>query len=184
MTALTTLMALVLLIGCAETDPAAQEDVQIWMQNERARHTPQAPAPLEAAHSKAYQEHPEPIYMQRQGVEPFNAQRLLRTVPSDVPQPVQTTRLTAAPSQTRPPLDALPLADMRLVGSLQRGGEALAMLRVQGLIYSVRVGDKIGQEQGRVSAITLSGLVVREVALNAVGQQSERVVSLALVPEP
>jgi Tfp pilus assembly protein PilP len=60
----------------------------------------------------------------------------------------------------------------------------LALLRVQGLIYPVRVGDKIGQDQGRVNAITWAGLVVREIARNAQGEPSERVVSLALVPEP
>jgi type IV pilus assembly protein PilP len=81
-------------------------------------------------------------------------------------------------------LDALPLAGMRLVGSVQRGDQSLALLRVQGLVYSVRVGDKIGQDQGRVSAITVSGLVLRERALNAAGQPVERVVSLALVQEP
>jgi Tfp pilus assembly protein PilP len=60
----------------------------------------------------------------------------------------------------------------------------LALLRVQGLIYPVRVGDKIGQDQGRVNAITWAGLVVREIARNPQGEPSERVVSLALVPEP
>lgn len=171
-------LALVLLIGCAETGQADQAELQAWMKSERAKHVPPVQLPPAPAH---YQK---PIDTLPQGVEPFSGQRLLRTMPGDVPRPAATTLLTPAPRQTRPPLDALPLAGMRLVGSLQRGGETVAMLRVQGMIYSVRVGDKIGQDQGRVSAITLSGLVVREVALNAVGQQSERAVSLALVQEP
>ena len=183
-TALTPLMALVLLIGCAEIDTAAQKDLQAWMQNERIKHTPKALTPVEAADLKAYREHQEPIYTQRHGVQPFSAQRLLQTVPVDTPPLTQAKQLTPAPNQTRLPLDVLPLADMRLVGSLQRGSEALAMLRVQGLVYTVRVGDKIGQNQGLVSAITQSGLLVRESALSAVGRPSERIVSLALVQEP
>ena len=176
-------MALVLLIGCAEIDTAAQKDLQAWMQNERIKHTPKALTPAEAADLKAYREHQEPIYTQRHGVQPFSAQRL-QTVPADIPPLTQTKQLTPAPNQTRLPLDVLPLADMRLVGSLQRGSQALAMLRVQGLVYTVRVGDKIGQNQGLVSAITQSGLLVRESALSAVGRPSERIVSLALVQEP
>jgi Tfp pilus assembly protein PilP len=55
---------------------------------------------------------------------------------------------------------------------------------VNGLLYSVRVGDRLGQDQGRVSAITLSELVLREVATDLDGQLTERVVSLTLVSEP
>jgi type IV pilus assembly protein PilP len=183
-TALTPLMALVLLIGCAEIDTAAQKDLQGWMQNERIKHTSKALTPAEAADLKTHREHQASIYTPRQGVQPFSAERLLQTVPVDTPQLTQTKQLTPAPNQTRRPLDVLPLADMRLVGSLRRGSEALAMLRVQGLFYTVRVGDKIGQDQGRVSAITQSGLLVRESALSAVGRPSERIVSLALVQEP
>jgi type IV pilus assembly protein PilP len=149
------------------------------MQSERAKHAPQIPhlpaLPAEAA---------QPIHPQPEGVEPFNRQRLLASAAVDATGPAESAQLERGSSPTRPPLDALPLAGMRLVGSLQRGGETLALLRVQGLIYSVRVGDKIGQDQGRVNDITSAGLVVREIARNPQGEPSERVVSLALVPEP
>jgi type IV pilus assembly protein PilP len=195
---LTPLMVVGLLNGCAETHPPGPAALLVWIQNERAKQTPlrqplsemaaqpalaEPPAPVLADVSKQ----PQAIGRHSPSVELFNPQRLLLSRADDTPAPVEASSLTALFSQThqaRPPLDALPLAGMRLVGSLQRGGEALAMLRVNGLIYSVRVGDKIGQDQGRVSAITLSDLVLRELALNAAGQPTERVVSLALVPEP
>jgi len=176
-----TLMPMVWLIGCVDTDPADQEALQVWMQNERAKHA----LPAQSPSARPAPDGPQQlIYTQPQGVEPFSRKRLLGATQADALEPTEATPLRAAPSQTRPPLDALPLASMRLVGSVQRGRETLAMLRVQGLIYSVRVGDRIGQDQGRVSAITSAGLVVREVALNVRGQQSERVVSLALEQEP
>lgn len=157
------------------------------MHKERAKHAlPVQPSLAHPALTEppAAAEQPQAIYPQSQGVEPFSRQRLLTIAAAETRQAADATRLTVVPYPGKPTLDALPLAGMRLVGSVQKGGETLALLRVQGLIYSVRVGDKIGQDQGRVNAITESGLVVREVALNALGQASERVVSLALVHEP
>jgi type IV pilus assembly protein PilP len=181
MQVVTALVAAVWLSACAEADPADSNNLQLWMQSERAKHTPPI-AHLPALPAETAQ--PQPIHPQPEGVEPFNRQRLLTSAAADAPRPAESARLGRRPSPTRPPLDALPLAGMRLVGSLQRGGETLALLRVQGLIYPVRVGDRIGQDQGRVNAITWAGLVVREIALNPQGKPSERIVSLALVPEP
>jgi type IV pilus assembly protein PilP len=122
--------------------------------------------------------------MRNHGVEPFSTQRLLIGLPDKAPQAAVTPPLAQTPRPSRLTLDVLPLAGMRLIGSVQHGDQSLALLRVQGLVYSVGVGDKIGQDQGRVSAITMTGLVLRERALNAAGQEIERVVSLALVQEP
>ncbi len=178
------LLILVVLTACAETDSADPKGLQVWMQNERDKHVPQEPHTPAVDRVQVQKAHQTPYDKHRQGVEPFSAQRLLLTVPADTVQPVTTQLLPVAPGQSRPLLETLPLSGVRLVGSVQRGGETLAMLRVQGWIYSVRVGDKIGQDQGRVSAITISSLFVREVALTALGQPSERVISLALLQEP
>ncbi len=164
---------LVALNGCMETD---HDDLLVWMENERARYktkvsTPHAPADY----------HP-PSYTLHQGLEPFSRQRLLYAVSVENTMPV--TASSPSSIQATPPLEASPLAGMRLVGSLQKGGQPVALLRVNGLLYSVRVGDRLGQDQGRVSAITLSELVLREVATDLDGQSRERVVSLTLVSEP
>jgi type IV pilus assembly protein PilP len=182
------LMAPLAFVGCTETHRADPDTLQAWMHHERQQHALQAPpkptppaadeaehfASLELSHRFETQPH---------GEEPFSTQRLLIGLPDKAPQAV-TPQLAHTPRPSRPTLDALPLAGMRLIGSVQRGNQSLALLRVQGLVYSVKVGDKIGQDQGRVSAITMTGLVLRERALNAAGQQLERVVSLALVQEP
>jgi type IV pilus assembly protein PilP len=183
------LIAPLALAGCAETRHGDPDTLQVWMHNERQQHALQAPLrpTLTAADDMEhllFLEMPRRIENQPHGVEPFSAQRLLFGPPNKTPQAAVIPQLAQTPSPSRPTLDALPLAGMRLIGSVQRGDQTLALLRVQGLVYSVRVGDKIGQDQGRVSAITLTGLVLRERALNAAGQQVERVVSLALVQEP
>ena len=164
---------LVVLTGCMETD---HDDLQVWMANERARHMPKVSTPFVPADY-----HP-PAYTLPQGLEPFSRQRLLYAASVENTMPVKPTSESSV--QATPPLEASPLAGMRLVGSLQKGGQPVALLRVNGLLYSVRVGDRLGQDQGRVSAITLSELVLREVATNLDGQLTERVVSLTLVSEP
>jgi type IV pilus assembly protein PilP len=170
-----TLAMAVLLIGCGES---SREAVQVWMQHERTLHKPTAqpsPAPID--------DQPQ-TYTHQQGIEPFSTQRLLSAVPADVLLPAKAARLAAALNRVPPPLEESPIEAIRLVGSLQRGGVALALLRVNGLIYSVRVGDRLGQDQGRVSEISLTRLLLRELVFDAAGHEIERVVSLALVPEP
>jgi type IV pilus assembly protein PilP len=122
---------------------------------------------------------------QRSSVEPFNPQRLLPIAPMDLATSAQKKAAQATLlNRLTAPLEASPLAGIRMVGSLQKDGQPVALLRVNGLIYPVRVGDRLGQDQGRISAITLSALVLSEIVPGPAGQSIERVVSLALVSEP
>ncbi len=179
--ALAAFLVPMVLIGCAETE--RDDGLQGWMQNERIRHKPVALTeqvvpeilPVDASAT---------VSTKPKGVEPFSGLRLLR-IESVADALAAKIPLSSAKSR-RPtlPLDSSPLAGMRLVGSLHKGGQPLALLRVNGLIYPARVGDRLGQDQGRITAITLSGLVLRETALDTAGQPIERIVSLALVAEP
>jgi len=161
------------LTGCMEAD---HHDLHVWVDNERARIKPTLSAPHPQADDEA------PVYRRHQGLDPFSRQRLLRGIIADDAIPVKTS--STASILGLPPLEASPLVGMRLVGSLQKGHQPLALLLVNGRLYPVRVGDKLGQDQGRVSAITLTELVLREVAIDSEGQTTVRVVHLALVSEP
>lgn len=175
------LAALVVLTGCAETE--RNDGLQGWLKKERIRHEPSAPT-SQVVPEFIPVDVPAQFSQQRKGVEPFSRLRLLHVAPTADDPVAKIPVSTEKSSRPTLSLDASPLAGMRLVGSLQRGGESLALLRVNGLIYSARVGDRIGQDQGRITAITLSGLVLREVAFDPTGQPIERVISLALVSEP
>ncbi len=183
------LLTLAKLSGCAETEP---DSLHSWLQSERARHQLQRPSSApeaEALSDAGAAELPRQVAAHLQVVEPFNSLRLLHKVTLDGSPMVQknapqNSALGSPPSRLTPPLEATPLVAMRLVGSLQKGAQPLALLRVKGLIYLVRVGDRLGQDQGRVTAITLSELVLQENALDAAGQPMQRSVSLALVSEP
>ncbi len=179
--ALAAFVALVVLTGCAETE--RDDGLQGWMKNERIRHK-QVTLSAQAISEVLPVDVSSPVSTQRKGVEPFSSLRLVKIEPvAEAP----AAKITLSTANSRRPvlsLDSSPLAGMRLVGSLQRGGQPLALLRVNGLIYPARVGDRLGQDQGRITAITLSDLVLRESALDPTGQPIERIVSLALVAEP
>jgi Tfp pilus assembly protein PilO len=113
------------------------------------------------------------------GLAPFSPLRLLPAAPVAVPAPART-----APGRFKPPLEAAPLAAMTMVGSVLGTGPPVALLRVNGRIYLVRVGDRLGPDQGRVSDIGPTGLALREPAADGSGDRPEKTVRLNLVQEP
>ena len=175
------LAALGALAGCAENE--RHDGLQGWMQQERSQHELRATTPQKFPEfiSAAV---PTQTFQKRQGIDPFSRLRLLRVAPVDNNPVVQITVSAVKSSQPTLSLETTPLAGIRLVGSMQRDGQPLALLRVNDMIYSARVGDRIGLDQGRITAITLSGLMLRETLLDPAGQLIERIVSLALVSEP
>jgi type IV pilus assembly protein PilO len=113
------------------------------------------------------------------GVTPFSPLRLLPAAPVAVPAPART-----APDRFKPPLESAPLSAMRMVGSVLGTGPPVALLRVNGRIYLVRVGDRLGPDQGQVSDIGPTGLALRETATSESGDRPGKTVRLNLVQEP
>ena len=113
------------------------------------------------------------------GLAPFNPLRLLPPAPVAAQAPAR-----AEPGKFKPPLESAPLATMTMVGSVLGTGPPVALLRVNGRIYLVRVGDRLGPDQGRVSDIGPSGLALRGPAADGSGDRPEKTVRLNLVQEP
>jgi type IV pilus assembly protein PilP len=72
---------------------------------------------------------------------------------------------------------------MAMVGSLDRSGELVALVRVDRLLYQVRPGNYLGQNFGRVTRITETEVVLREIVQDAAGEWIERPAALQLVEE-
>ncbi len=77
-------------------------------------------------------------------------------------------------------LEAIPLDSMKMVGSLIREGAPVALVRVDNLLYQVRAGNYLGQNYGRITKITETEVVLREIVQDAVGEWIERAASLQL----
>jgi type IV pilus assembly protein PilP len=87
-----------------------------------------------------------------------------------------------APDLTRrkEPLEAYPIDTITMVGTLQRPNLRYALLRADGVVYEVKVGNYIGQNFGIVTKIDESEVAFKEVVQDAAGEWVERAASLQL----
>ena len=84
-------------------------------------------------------------------------------------------------ARRRQPLEAFPLDTMTMVGSLNRGGALVALVKVDKLLYQVTPGSYLGQNFGRVTRITETEVVLREIVQDSAGEWTERPAALQLV---
>lgn len=163
-----TLAGLVLLAGCS----GEQDELQTWMEQQRRQTqpsvTPLAPPPKFV---------PEP-YASGGAVEPFSVQKLTVALKREAKQP--SSLLGAELERRREPLEAFPLDSMRMVGSVVKDGRTYALLRVDNLLYQVKPGDYLGQNYGKITRITETGVALREIVQDAAGEWIERPASLQL----
>jgi type IV pilus assembly protein PilP len=75
---------------------------------------------------------------------------------------------------------ALKLEGMSMVGSVAKQAQPFALLRVDNLLYQVKPGEYIGQNYGRITKITETQIVLREIVQDAAGEWIERASTLQL----
>lgn len=161
-------LAAALLAGCG----AQNEELQAWMDQQRREVKPSV-QPLQPP--KRFD--PEP-YAQAQGVEPFSNQKLTVALKQEARQP--NSLMASEMNRRREPLEAYPLDSMAMVGSVNRDGRQFALLRVDNLLYQVKLGDYLGQNYGRVTRIAETEITLREVVQDAAGEWVERPAVLQL----
>lgn len=156
------------LAGCG----AQHDELQAWMEQQRREVKPNV-QPLTPP--KRFD--PEP-YAQSQAVEPFSAQKLTVALKQEARAP--NSLLAAELNRRKEPLEAYPLDSMSMVGSLTKQGAPFALLRVDNLLYQVKVGDYLGQNYGRITRIGETEIALREVVQDAAGEWIERPATLQL----
>ena len=163
-----TLALLALLAGCS----GDQDELLQWIDQQRQSARP-AVQPLQPPSRFD----PQP-YESAQAPDPFSSQKMAVAMKQEARQP--SSLLAAEMTRRREPLEAYPLDAMAMVGSLNRGGQAYALLRVENLLYQVRVGEYLGQNFGRITRIGETEIALREVVQDASGDWVERAVTLVL----
>lgn len=82
--------------------------------------------------------------------------------------------------RSREALESFALDHLRLVGSLRRGREVVALVQADRLIYQVRLGNYLGQDFGRVIAISETGIDIEERIRDSGGAWTRRRARLPL----
>lgn len=161
-----------LLLGCFGGE---QEDLRRWMTEQRnATKTTVVPLPEPKRFSPA-------PYVQGASVEPFSNQKLTQALKRDSAQSTSNAGLVAPElNRRKEPLEAFPLDAMSLVGSLSPKGAPVALVKVDNLLYQVKVGNYLGQNYGKVTKVTETEVTLREIVQDGAGEWIERQASLQL----
>ncbi len=162
------LFAAALLAGCS----ADHDELRGWMEQQRREAKPNVP-PLQPP--KRFDPQP---YTAAQAVEPFSTQKLSVALKQEARQP--NSLLAAELNRRKEPLESYPLDSMSMVGSVNREGQPFALLRVDNLLYQVKVGDHLGQNYGLITKIAETEIVLRELVMDAGGEMIERPATLQL----
>ena len=167
------LVAMVLtLAGCGAS---SENELRQWMAVQKSQARPNV-API----SEPKQFKPE-SYTQVTAIEPFSNQKLTQALKRESPQSAANSALIAPElARRKEALESVPLDAMVLVGSLNKAGKPVALVKANNLLYQVRPGNYLGQNYGRVTKIVETEVTLREIVQDAVGEWIERTATLQL----
>lgn len=162
-------------LGLAACGSSEQEELQQWMTEQRNLTKPRIePLPEPTKFSPQ-------TYTQEGAIEPFSSQKLTQALNRDSNQATSNAALIAPElSRRKEPLEAMPLDAVAMVGSLIKVGQPVALVRVDNLLYQVRVGNYLGQNYGRITKISETEVGLREIVQDAAGEWIERTATLQL----
>ena len=160
------------LLGCGAS---SEDDIRQWMVEERNQTRPKV-SPIPAP--KQFK--PE-SYTNAAALEPFSNQKLTQALKRDSAQVAANGALVAPElARRKEPMESFPLDSMSLVGSIINAGQPVALVKVDNLLYQVKLGSYLGLNFGRVMKITETEVTLREIVQDAVGEWIERVAILQL----
>lgn len=160
------------LASCTTSD---EDDLQNWMKTQRNDAKASVTPLMEPKRFKPQ------AYTEESLTDPFNNLKLTQALKDDTPQKSNNSELIAPElNRRKEPLEAFPIDTMRMVGSMTKKGQPLALIKIDNLLYQIRVGGYLGPNYGRVMAVSENQVSIREIVQDAAGEWIERPVSLLL----
>lgn len=158
------------LSGCGD---ASDQELQQWLKTERAAPKPpakplQAPLPFTPL-----------VYGVAQQQDPFGKAAFDRYLATNVPS-ANPTLVAPELARRKQALEAFALESIALVGTLSKAGKRVALVRAEGTLHQVAVGNYLGKNFGKITKVDDSGLVLREIAQDATGEWVVRIASLKM----
>jgi type IV pilus assembly protein PilP len=169
------LTAAILVANLSGCGASSEDDIRQWMVEERNQTRPKV-SPIPAP--KQFK--PE-SYTNAAALEPFSSQKLTQALKRDSAQVAANGALVAPElARRKEPMESFPIDSMALVGSIIKAGQPVALVKVDNLLYQVKLGNYLGLNYGRVVNITETEVTLREIVQDAVGEWIERVATLQL----
>ena len=162
-------LSVLLVAGCSDTDVKQVKD---WMEQTK-RDTRVSVTPLSAP--KAFMPF---VYAAKSVTDPFSADKLLAELARAAAQ--TNNRFKPDAERRKEFLESFPLDTMTMVGVMQQGGVNYALLRIDKTVHQVKLGQRLGQNYGLVTAVGEDAVVVKEVVQDAGGEWVERPSKLEL----
>jgi type IV pilus assembly protein PilP len=158
---------IILLAGCSD-----HEDIKRWMDEQRQASAPKiqpikAPTPFVPA-----------AYTTAGMPDPFGIDRLTQALRAQ--NAGNDALLRIEQKRRKEPLEAVGLDNITMVGSIDRKGQQVALIKANNLIYQVRVGNYMGQDYGKITKITENTIELREVVQDGTGAWVEHNTTLQL----
>ena len=153
-----------LLMACG---PSRQDGLRQWMQEQRQAGVPRARS---LAAPQVFKHLP---YAQGERKDPFVKHSLLALANAQA-EPANPGLSRSQKSRARQPLEEFDLESMHFVGMLEKQGRYVALVRANGILHQVLLGQYIGKNLGKVWRLDESGIALRESAQDADGKWLER----------
>ena len=166
------LAAGVMLGGCSSS---GEDELQQWMTEQRNQTRPRIP-PI--AEPKQFTPQ---AYLQEGATDPFSNQKLTQALKRESTQATANAALIAPElARRKEPLESFPLDSMSMVGSLIKEGQPVALVKVDNLLYQVKLGNHLGQNYGKIVKVSETEVALREIVQDATGEWIERTAKLQL----
>ena len=157
------------LLSLAACDASSEENLSEWMATVRrtAHSSPLTlPAPLTM---KTF------IYEPPGQVDPFDTSKISMLLDISDHAGVRPDL-----KRSREPLESYPLDQFRMIGSLGRPGQSVALVEVGKILYQLRKGNHLGQDLGEVITIMDGSIEIEETIQEANGTWVKRRVQLSM----
>ncbi|MFM2111657.1 MAG: hypothetical protein RLZZ271_317 [Pseudomonadota bacterium] len=166
------LIPVILLQGCFSS---AHDELQTWMAEQRSSTKPSITPIAEPRKfvPQTYESLPVP--------EPFSSQRLTQALKQAGKNAGGNQALVQPEiNRRKEALEAMPLDSVVMIGSIIKGNQPVALVRVDKLVYQVKLGNYLGQNFGKITKITETAVTLREIIQDASGDWVERSTQLEL----
>ena len=86
-------------------------------------------------------------------------------------------------NRRKEPLEAFPLEQLKMVGTLSQGQDTYALVRAEKTLYRVKKGNYMGQNFGLITDVTDAEIKLKEIVQDSAGDWAERQSVLPLLEE-